>query len=453
MELEKLEAFVLEKMSKTKMPGLSLAVLKDDEVVYARGFGFRDVENGLRATPHTLYGIGSVTKSFTALAIMQLVERGLVSLGDPVEKYVPLKIKPFGEPIRVEHLLTHSSGIPALGYAEALIRSVVGDDTTWIPIASPDDVLTFMAKAEDWVEAKPGEKFYYLNEGYVLLGRIVEKASGKKYEEYVKENILKPLDMNRSVFTREELEKDADKAVPYVITKEGSRMRSTYPFGITADGGLISNVIDLTKYLRMYVNRGEVDGVRVASKESIEEMEKPRIRVPYEVFGGESYGYGWMVTPSFLGRKLVGHGGSVLVSTAYVGYLPEEKLGVAVLANASGYPLSMIGIYALALMLGKDPEELEIVKRDRILDKLAGKYETYMGTFKATVNRSGDFLFLDTRGKYTGYVIPLVPEELSEEKATFFTVSAGRKVRAEFRIRDGSRVELIFERYKFRKVE
>ena len=105
MELEK---FIMEKMSENRMPGISIALIKDCEVVYSRGFGFRNLKNGAPATPRTVYGIGSITKSFTALAIMQLVEKGLISLDDPVEKYLPIKLRPFGEPVKIHHLLTHS---------------------------------------------------------------------------------------------------------------------------------------------------------------------------------------------------------------------------------------------------------------------------------------------------------------------------------------------------------
>ncbi len=451
MDVSKLESYVLDRMSKTGIPGLSIALVSREGIEYARGFGYRDIEHGLRATPRTSYGIGSVTKSFTALAIMQLAEKGLLNPEDPIDKYISLGLKPKGEIIRIKHLLTHSSGLPALGYAEALIRSVVGDDATWLPIASPEDVISFMAGAGDWAEAKPGEKFFYLNEGYVLLGHIVENVSKAPYEEYVRENILEPLGMERSYFTKREFDQDPDKATPYLIDSEGKRLPSTYPFGISADGGLISNVMDLARYLMMFLNKGELDGARLLSEEGVEEMEEPRVPLPYEVFGGEAYGYGWIIVPNFLGRKLVGHSGSVLVSTAYAGYLPGEGLGVAVLANASGYPLSHIGLYALALALGEDPEKLPFVKRDRLLDLLAGEYKTYMGAFKVNVVRKGDFLLMETRGRYIRQERPLVPERLGEEEAVFFTLEHGRKITAEFRIREDGQVELIFERYKFRK--
>ena len=453
LDIGRLESFIFEKMSRTKIPGLSIAIVEKDRVVYAKGFGFRDVENGLKATPSTLYGIGSITKSFTALAIMRLVEKGLLSLDDPVEKHLPgFDIRPFGEPIRIEHLLSHTSGIPALAYAEAFISRVVEDEPAWSPIAGCSDVLAFMRRAGEWVEARPGEKFFYLNEGYVLLGCVVEKVSGVKYEEFVKKEILEPLEMKRSYFSKEEVEKDPDVATPYIFDRERRWVRSRFPYGVTADGGLISNALDLTNYLAMCINRGVFKGREVFPRNAIEEVERPRVRVPYEVFGGESYALGWRVTPNFLGYRLISHGGSVLVYTAYVGYLPEVGVGVAVLQNISAYPPSYIGMYALALALGRDPEkELPFIKLDRVLDKLTGIYETYMGTMRIEVVRRGDTLFIERRGRYVHESTPLVLEELSEDNPRFYVQNGGAKIPVEFRISNKG-VEMIYERYKLRKV-
>ncbi|MCS7187411.1 MAG: serine hydrolase [Armatimonadota bacterium] len=451
MDWQRLEAYVFEKMSKTKLPGLSMAIVKDGEVVYARGFGFRDLESGAPMTPQTRVGIGSVTKSFTALSIMMLVEEGKIGLDDPVDKFVPISLRPFGEPVRVWHLLTHSSGIPALAYAEAFIRYVVGEEATWIPIASFDDLKAFMSDAENWAAAKPGERFFYLNEGYLLLGRIIEVASGKSYEEFVKERVLKPLSMSRTTFRQEEVASDPDWATPYVIDLEGKRIPSKFPFGISADGGLISTVVDLCNYLRLYLDRGKWNGEQLVSPESLEQMETPKIPLASPLFGNEGYGFGWSVYPDFLGHKLVAHSGSVLVHTAFAGYIPNAKIGVAVLANASGHPLSQIGMVALAIMLGKEPELLPFVRHDKLLEKLIGRYETYKGTMKLQVSRKGDALILETKGRLLGSSIPFLPEELENNYARFYTIQHSRKVTAEFFI-EGDKVTLLYERYKLVKV-
>lgn len=449
-DFENLEGFILEKMSKTKIPGLSIAIVQGDETIYARGFGFRNLSSGLPATPRTLYGIGSVTKSFTAMAIMQLAEEGKINLDDPVEKHIPIKLRPLGKTVSTHHLLTHSSGVPALAYAEAFIRSVLGLDHHWLPVSSPEDIMVFLRDAEKWAVSRPGENFFYLNEGYVLLGYLISKLSGVGYEEYIRRRILEPLRMSRTFLTKSDIEKDKDRATAYIVDREEKHVPSTFPFGITSDGGLISNVLDLSNYVKTHIGRGEFEGRKIVSSEMLGLMEKPHINLPYEVFGGESYGYGWMITPSFHGYRLVSHGGSVLVYTAYVGYIPEKRVGVALLANASGYLLSHIGVYALSQLLGVDPKTAPFIKSDKILGKLEGEYETYMETMKAGVKKKGDFLQIEIRDKYTEEIVPLIPEKLEEDRAIFYTISGGRRYTADFKIREDG-IELIYERYKLVK--
>jgi len=205
-----------------------------------------------------------------------------------------------------------------LGYAEAFIRGVLGLDGSWLPLSYPDDVMTFMKGFEGWVEARPGERFFYLNEGYVILGKVVERVSGISYEDFVRRNILEPLGMKRSYFRREEVEGDPDVAVGYVIDRDGRHVKSRFPYGVTADGGLLSNPLDMARYTVMLLNRGVYNGVELLSPRMVELAESIHARLPYESIVADGYGYGLMVKEDFLGRKLVGHGGSVLTYTAYV---------------------------------------------------------------------------------------------------------------------------------------
>ena len=449
---EKFESFLLEKMSKTKIPSVAVSIIKDDEMVYSRGFGFKDIESGLPATPRTLYGIGSITKSFTALAIMQLEEKDLLSVEDPIDKYIPFSIEPFGEKVRIWHLLTHTSGIPSLAYAVAYIRGRLGLSECWLPLSTAEDILSFMSKCRDWVAAKPGEKFFYLNEGYALLGYIIEKVSGLKYEDYVKKNILEPLGMKRSFFGKDEVESDPDVATFYVVDKSGNHVPKKFPYGITSDGGLISNTIDMCHYLSMFINQGKYDGREIVSPDKIGEMEKPRIKVPYVLLGGETYGYGLIITPDIHGHKLVWHSGSVLVTTGFAGYIRDKKLGVVVLANSSGYSLSKLGVYALSLLLGRDPEKLDLFKREKVLDKLEGKYSTYKETMTVEVLCKGEFLTINIRDRLTAMEIILVPEKLEEDYALFYTLMNGYRMPVEFYIKD-KEVVMFYERYRLVKKE
>ncbi|MBS3787620.1 serine hydrolase [Candidatus Bipolaricaulota bacterium] len=454
MNSQKLENFIFDKMSETNLPGVSLRLIKDGEVLISKGFGFRNIEDGLSSTDNTLYGIGSITKSFTAISIMQLKERGELDTEDPVKKYLPLEIEPKGEPIRIKHLLTHSSGIPALAYAESSIRRTVGAGENWTPISDVEDMMNFVSGAGDWVHSKPGARWFYLNEGYVLLGAIIAKCSGSRYEEFVKENILSPLGMDKTFFDLEKIKCNEDAAVPYVLTKDGDQIPSKYTSGaISADGALISNVVDLSYYLQMYLNKGKLDGNRIVTKESLREMESYRVPTPSieGPFGKSTYGYGLRITEDFFGHQLIGHGGSVLVSTGYVGFIPEENTGISILANGSGYPLSHLGMYGLALVLGRNREECPFIHRELALKELEGVYETYHGTMSAEVKKTGDLMEIKIENKYTKNTTLLIPEEIGKSKRQFYYLDGCNKIPVDFDITEDG-IELIFERYALRKI-
>ncbi|HBT39214.1 MAG: Beta-lactamase-like protein [Thermotoga sp. 50_1627] len=452
MDFTKLEDFILEKMRQARMPALSIALICDGELIYKRGFGFRVLESYAPADENTIYGVGSITKSFTALAIVKLAEEGKVDFEKPVEDYLPLRLRAFNEPVRVKHLLYHASGIPSLGYAEAFIDGMFNLGEGWLPTKDSEDVLMFARDAESWAFTKPNERFFYSNSGYVMLGRIVSEVTRMKYEEYVKKHILEPLKMTRSHFHREEVEKDSNVAAGYLIDPQSRvHVRKPFPYGISSDGGLLSNVLDLARYLNFYINRGELEGARIVSKEAIESMEEGRVSVPWESFGDEKYGFGWIIHPNFLNERLIEHSGSVLIYTGFVGYIPDKRLGVAVLSNCAGYPLSNIGLYALALMLDRNPdEELDFVKFDRILQNLVGRYEGYKKSVAFDVKRNGDFLLMEMVSRNLRLSSILVPEKVEKDHVRCFTLQNFRKMDVEFFI-EPNRVTMIYERYKLIK--
>jgi len=452
-----LEDFILEKLGETRLPSVSLALLREGKVIYGRGLGLREIAHGRPATPRTLYGIGSVTKSFTCLAIMQLQEQGQLSVDDACDRYLPLEIRPGGEPIRLRHFMAHTSGIPALASSEAAIRHAQGSSDRWLPLGGYDDMLRFVNGAGDWTIGSPGERWFYLNEGYALLGAVIEKVSGRTYQDYVRDQILTPLGMTRSFFAKAEVEGDDDVAVPYLITKDKQQLPGQYLYRrVTSHGGLISSVEDMAAYVTMYLSQGEGPGGRVVSAESLRAMQAPAIPVPFRRADAQGdapggyYGFGLSINPDFFGRTLVGHGGSVLVSTAHMAFIPETDMGVVLLANGSGYPLAYLAQYALALMLGEDPWEIPALRMERRLERLTGTYETYKGTFGANIRRAGDFLVLEIRDRHTEQIVPLTPETFTGEVATFRTLAGGQYLPVEFRLTTEG-IDLLYERYRFRR--
>jgi CubicO group peptidase (beta-lactamase class C family) len=453
--LEKLDRFILDKMTETKLPGLSLAAVKNGKTIYTRGYGLRDIAKGKPATPDTLYCIGSVTKSFTCIAIMQLQEKGKLTVEDPVEKHLPLRLRSKGEPVRIRHLMSHTSGIPALAYVEAVIRHTMKSADTYLPLATGQDMNTFLDEAEAWAHTRPGERWFYLNEGYRLLGEIIEKTSGEKYEDYVKRHILQPLGMKRSVFSPEDVEADPDAATPYIVTRDGQQIPSAYAYGIvTSDGGLISSANDMATYLKMLLGEGAANETRVLSADSLREMKKPRIKTPDQPWITKTtryYGYGLGINTDPDGDVTVSHGGSVTTATAQLAFAPENGVGVIVLANGTGYPLATITDYALAALTEADPDQLPTIRFENTLTDLEGNYETYKHTMKARVTRRGSLLQLDTGDKYRDVTVPLIPLDWESPIKTFEGITGDRKQPAEFYKQDGEQ-HLIYERYKLKRV-
>ncbi|MBX6350753.1 MAG: serine hydrolase [Clostridia bacterium] len=459
-DLAEFESFVVDRMSRTKLAGLSVALVEGDRVTYARGFGCRDVEKGLPATPRTLFGIGSVTKSFTCAALLVLAEEGRLSLDDPVEEYLPLEVRPMGEPIRLRHLMSHTSGIPALGYAEALIGHAQGRGDPYLAIGDVADLLAFLRDAGDWVHDPPGRRWFYLNEGYALLGEVVARVAGEPYADFVTRRILEPLGMDRTIFDAERFANDADAAVPYVGEEGGRHRPGRYLFGrILADGGLISCAEDMARYVAMYLAEGRAPGGgRVLSAESVRQMREPIAPSPLEepdphdwLRGrpASHYGLGLSVAP-FFGRTLVGHSGSVGVATANMSFVPEAGLGAVVLANGSGYPLSNLCHMLLALRLGEDPFTLPALGRERALLAWEGEYETYRGTMRARVRSTGDTLTVALVHDKEEPAQPLMPLEVTPERARFAAPSLGRRLWVDFE-EAGGRRQFVLERYLFRR--
>ncbi len=463
--MQKLEQFIQEKMTATHLPGLSAAAVVDGEVVWARGFGFRDIASGQAATDHTLYCIASMTKSFTCLAIMQLAEQGKLDVDDPIGQHIPFDLHVRGEPVKIWHLMSHASGIPALAYAENMIRGMTGGTQSWLSIANYQDMVAFMRGTEKenaagWATDKPGQSWAYLNEGYQLLGYIIEQVSGQPYVDYVTERILQPLGMDRSFFAKAQVDADPDTATPYVISDDGTQNPSVYPYGsLVADGGLISSALDLARYITMHMNGGQLGSAQLLSPQGIAAMHTGRVNYPQQngPFGQAQYGYGFGTIPDFFGQRVVSHSGSVGTATSYLGFLPESKMGIILLTNGSGYAPSSLGLYGLAEMLGEDPETLLYVVRDRRLTELTGIYETYRGSTRREIRRNGDLLVATSRTKFNDNAATIIPVDLGETVRTFTLLQDGVNTPVTFTVTPSAdsshpQVDLLWERYRLRRV-
>jgi D-alanyl-D-alanine carboxypeptidase len=309
-----IDALVTDLMKKRGVPGLSLAVVKEGKVVYAKGYGLADVENNVPATPDTVYEIGSVTKQFTAAIVMQLVEEGKVKLDEPARTYLATMPETWSG-VTVRHLLTHTSGIRSYTSIAAF-----GD-----AMRDPLSDGQFMALVgPEKIEFKPGEQWKYNNSGYFLLGLLIEKVTGKTYEQALNERIFKPLGMTASgVGDPEAIVKN--RARGYAVSP-GKGVRNApyidmgWPY---AAGAIISTVKDLAKW-----------DAALYSDKPVKQSSWKEAWTPVKFNDGKTfdYGFGWA-----LGKinevPIVEHGGDIPGFNAQILRVPSKKLTVIALCN------------------------------------------------------------------------------------------------------------------------
>jgi CubicO group peptidase (beta-lactamase class C family) len=456
--LADLEAFTLERMIETRMPCLSVALVTDEGTAYERHVGFADLTRRQPPTSSTRYGLGSVTKVFTALAVMQLCEQGNLGLETPLADVLGVELHP-ERPITILDLLTHSSGYPALGYSESKLSP------RWFmdgyPISSLDDLLTFMRGARDWIQAPPGERWFYSNEGYVLLGAVIERLRGLRYADAVRTSILEPLGMTRSTFARQTVDSDDDHVTPYMLGRDGRLFEGSNLYSdIPAAGGLVSTLGDMGPFLTSLLRRGRTDGGQILAEASLAQMQRPVLPIQQPVFpearnlapGVQTerhQGIGFQIHQGFFGFDVVAHGGGVMGGTSYLAYLPEARVGVVLLANAHGYPLAQLALCYLAHLTGRDYRELAFVGQEAILRALTGRYRSYKETIEASVTPRGGGLELCLHFKHEDRRVLLIPWRLEPERASFITPSSGQLVEVSFELADP--VTLVYERYAFCK--
>ena len=307
---------LMSKVFEKDVPGGVALVSAGGEILYRKAFGMANLELGVKMDPDHVFRIGSNTKQFTAIAILKLYEEGKLNLQDEITKYIP-DYPTRGRKITIEHLLTHTSGI----------KSYTGMKD-WTPELrkihhTPEQIIDFF-KYERF-DFKPGVKFKYNNSGYILLGYIIEIVSGKTYEQYITENIFKPLGMGSSHYDSDSMN-IMNKATGY--RKEGEEYKPADYVDMSnpyAAGALVSNVDDIFKWYRALMQ------YQVVSEPVLNLAHKP-----YKLRNGEStsYGYGWFVSKCD-GAAAIEHSGGINGFLSYVIYLPDEEILVVMLSNCT----------------------------------------------------------------------------------------------------------------------
>jgi CubicO group peptidase (beta-lactamase class C family) len=296
----------------TDSPGAVVAVLHQDSVVHTASFGIGDIRSQEHITPTTNFRLASVTKQFTAMAAMILVERGQVGLDEPITAFFP-EFPEYGGKITVHHLLTHSSGLKDY---ENLIPP-----ETLIPLKDRD-VLALLVQEQEG-DFPPGSRYSYSNSGYALLALIVEQASGQTFADFLHGNIFTPLDMNATVAFEKGISTIPERAFGHAVTDSGfTSTDQSITSSVLGDGGIYSSVIDLAKWDRaLHANQ-------LVSDSTMETIFHPHV----DTENGTNYGYGWFIG-EWSGRKLVWHHGSTVGFRTAILRIPDIQLTVIVLAN------------------------------------------------------------------------------------------------------------------------
>lgn len=361
-------------MKENKVVGLSIAIVDDQQTVWARGFGYADLKNKQPATPETVYRIGSISKLFTVMAAMLLAEKGRIDIDEPLQNYLP----PFSiktrfsdaDPITLRSIMTHHSGLP-----DAVVKGM------W----SSEAPLTLLYRLKDeYVAYPPNYVLSYSNAAMALLGLMIERVGDSDFCEYMTQSVFNPMGMQHSSYElAPEIERLLSKGY-----RNGEAAKQL-PLRDLAAGSMYSNVVDLSRFVKMVLAEGRAGSHQILKPQTIVEMLRPQNGKVVLDFG-QQIGLGWFIdyTPHEK-IKIAGHGGGTPLFRTTLMILPEKKLGVVVLTNSTegGRIHSKIGKEALKLALEAKTGET-IAKKDipieppdqmaseEMLQSFAGRYAT-----------------------------------------------------------------------------
>jgi CubicO group peptidase (beta-lactamase class C family) len=353
-----IDAYIEQQMRRLHIPGVSLALVEGDQIVHLRGFG-QACPGGEAPTPQTCFNIASLTKSVTALALMQLVEAGKLDLDAPVQRYLPwfrLADPQASAQITVRHLLNQTSGLPTSAGEIQLA------DLDQSPGASERQARALSTLK---LTRPVGAAFEYSNANYSLLGLIIEAASGESYADYVQNHIFTPLEM-RHTSTSQAMAKQNGLAVGhrYWFAMPVAAPNLPLPHGSLPAAGLISSAEDLARYLIAHLNGGRSGNVQILSGAGIAELQHGVADVREMGISMGQYGMGWFADT--IGQtKLVWHSGTLPDFGAYMALLPEQQKGVVLLFNACHHWMNPVtaevGGGVAALLAGQQPVRLPFV--------------------------------------------------------------------------------------------
>ena len=341
---ERIDAYIAQHLKEAGTPGVALAITSREGLLRVQTYGLADIKTRQPVTPDTLFEIGSISKSFTAICLLQLHEAGKLDFQQPISKYLPwFTVKTKYEPITVHHLLTHTSGLPR--------------DRDDIP-SSPFQAAALSERETGYA---PGQKYAYSNIGFQTLGYLLEELEGRPSYDVVRSRIIEPLGM-KSTETSIRQEMRAKLATGYMPFYDDrpenpadGLVETTYGDYGAGDGAISSTPADLAAYVRMLLNHGAGPRGRLISEESFQLLTQRT--VPTDAHGKEFYGYGMRIWEQE-GHTLIGHGGGMLGYTSSIKGDLDAGLGVVVFFNGPGSPDKVAEFALRAVRAAQEKREL-----------------------------------------------------------------------------------------------
>jgi len=413
-----LERFITYEMRDKKLPALSIALVDDQETVWVKGFGWLDWDKKIPASAETVYRVGSVSKLFTDIGIMQLVERGAIDLDAPVTNYLPdfKPNNPFDKAITLRQLMSHRSGLvrePPVGN--------YFDDT------APSLAQTVQSLNSTVLIYEPEKRIKYSNAGIAVVGYVLEQMQKQPFTQYLQKAVLAPMGLRNSNFAlTPEITKHL--ATAYMWSYDGREfVAPAFQLGMAPAGSMYSTVTDLARFMSVLFNSGKTLHGQVLKAETLEKMWTPQFAPPE---GKSGFGIGFAIS-ELQGYRRIGHGGAIYGFATELEALPEAKLGVVAVTSldCANSIVERIAEYALRLMLATRnkqtlsqmqlPDSVDFALAHRFVgryiygqDKIDlivrdGKLFAERGALRMQVKSVGDTLIVDDRLAYGTKIVPV----------------------------------------------
>lgn len=366
---DQLRRMIAHEMANKQIPAVGIALVRDQGIVWAEGFGWADEAQENACTIQTVHRVGSVSKLFTDIGIMQLAERGEIDLDAPVSSYLPgfQPDNPFGQPITLRQLMSHRSGLvrePPLG--------------NYFEDTEPSLARTVASLNSTRLVYPPGSRAKYSNAGIAVVGAVLEETQGRPFGEYLESAVLSPSGMEDSAFEPNP-DLNARLAQAFMWTLDGRRFQApTFQLGMAPAGSLYSTVIDLSRFMSLLFNGGSGPSGVLLQPSTLEQMYTPQFAED-----GQTQGYGIGFGISRLdGRRMVGHGGAIYGFATQLSLLPDDKLGAVVIStlDITNDAVGRIARHALRAMLavesGSPLPDLQLTEPvdAQLASRLAGSY-------------------------------------------------------------------------------